>query len=123
MRANVSIRNIANAQASAENDSGKSEANRRHSLGKLLPLWPSELEDLSIAGRRKLIAALERALREERRRGREGHWAYDLARHAALHRACSAERADLARLLKTARLKSVTRRLEARTQSTPDTGG
>ena len=41
---------------------------------------------------------MERALRAERKRGRAGHWAYDLARHAALHRAWIAERAALVAL-------------------------
>ena len=52
------------------------------SIPKILPLWPSQLEDAVT-----LLATLEKALAEERRRGREGHWAYDLARHAALVRA------------------------------------
>ena len=50
----------------------------------LLPLWPKECADLSRDGRRHIIQTLERALRAERRRGRAGHWAYDLRRHAAL---------------------------------------
>jgi hypothetical protein len=49
--------------------------------------------DESPAGRRRIIARLRRALREERRRGIAGHWTYDLARHAALHRALQAEMA------------------------------
>jgi hypothetical protein len=56
-------------------------------LQRLLPLWPAELADRSAEGRRKLMACLRRALREERCRGLAGHWAYDLARHAALFRA------------------------------------
>jgi hypothetical protein len=57
---------------------------RVHDLQRLLPMWPAELADQSTEGRRRRIAKLRRALREERRRG---HWAYDLARHAALFRA------------------------------------
>jgi hypothetical protein len=60
------------------------DAQRREEPARLLPLWPKELEDLSIAGRRHIIRTLDRALRAERRRGRTGHWAYDLSRHAAL---------------------------------------
>jgi hypothetical protein len=60
---------------------------RVHDLQRLLPMWPAELADQSAEGRRKRIAKLRRALREERRRGLSGHWAYDLARHAALFRA------------------------------------
>ena len=71
---------------------------RVRNLARLLPLWPSELSDVSIDGRRRIIALMERALRAERKRGRAGHWAYDLARHAALHRAWIAERAALVAL-------------------------
>lgn len=56
-------------------------------LQRLLPMWPAELADRTREGRRALLAKLRRALREERRRGLAGHWAYDLARHAALYRA------------------------------------
>jgi hypothetical protein len=57
---------------------------RRGELSRLLPLWPAQIDDLSLQGRRRIIATLERALRTERKRGKAGHWAYDLARHAAL---------------------------------------
>ena len=49
------------------------DVQRREELARLLPLWPKELEDLSIAGRRHIIHTLNRALRAERRRGRAGH--------------------------------------------------
>ena len=52
----------------------------------MLPLWPHELDDLTSEGRRRILARLRRALRAERRRGRAGHWAYDLGRHAELLR-------------------------------------
>lgn len=74
------------------------DANRVNALARLLPLWPSELSDTSIAGRHRIIAVMARALRAERQRGRAGHWAYDLGRHAALARALARERADLAAL-------------------------
>lgn len=61
-----------------------SDARRRDELARLLPVWPSEAADLSLAGRRHIIRIVERALRAERRRGRAGHWAYNLSRHAAL---------------------------------------
>lgn len=67
-------------------------------LSRLLPLWPCEIEDVSPQGRARLVATLERALRAERRRGRSGHWTYDVARHAALLAAWRRERAALARL-------------------------
>ena len=57
---------------------------RRSELARFLPLWPAERADLSPAGRDRIIRLLAKALRHERRRGVAGHWAYDLARHAAL---------------------------------------
>jgi hypothetical protein len=64
---------------------------RRRDLAPLLPLWPTELDDLSPAGRRRVTAKLARALRHDRRAGLAGAWAYDLARHRALLRAWRAE--------------------------------
>lgn len=55
-------------------------------LSRLVPLWPAELADTSREGRLKVLSLIERAIRAERRRGHAGHWAYDLARHAALFR-------------------------------------
>ena len=60
-------------------------------LQRLLPMWPTEIADESADARRRLMTKLRRALREERRRGLAGHWAYDLARHAALFRAYQTE--------------------------------
>ncbi|WP_439542569.1 hypothetical protein [Hyphomicrobium sp.] len=57
---------------------------RRRALVRLVPLWPAEIDDVSLQGRQRLVSLLERALMAERRRGRAGHWAYDLARHGAL---------------------------------------
>jgi len=57
---------------------------RRSALARVLALWPNELDDASVQGRRNLIAKLRRALRAERRRGIAGHWTYDLARHVEL---------------------------------------
>lgn len=72
-----------------------SETQRLAELQRLLPLWPAELADTSRNGRLRLVAKLEHALKAERRRGRAGHWTYDLARHAALLRAWRRERAAL----------------------------
>lgn len=77
--------------------SGRSQ-NRAAELGRLLPLWPREIADRSIEGRRRIVATIERALRAERKRGRAGHWAYDLARHVALHRAWLRECEEFANL-------------------------
>lgn len=69
---------------------------RRSELQRLLPLWPCELSDLSLTGRRRVVHLLWRALREERLRARSGHWAYDVARHAALARTYRREKAEIA---------------------------
>ncbi len=72
---------------------------RARELSALLPLWPKDIDDLTLDGRRRVIALMERALRAERRRGIAGHWAYDLSRHAALYRAWKTERSELAALV------------------------
>lgn len=71
---------------------------RAREFARLAGLWPAEIADVSPEGRARLIAKLERVLKAERRRGRAGHWTYDLARHAALVRAVRRERALLAAL-------------------------
>jgi len=71
---------------------------RTRRLARLVPLWPSEIESTDVAAAEHVVAALERALRGERRRGRAGHWSYDLNRHMALSRALREERARLASL-------------------------
>lgn len=70
---------------------------RARDLPRLVPLWPSEIADATAAGRARIVQRLRRALREERRRGMAGHWAYDLARHAALLRAYGRELGELRR--------------------------
>jgi hypothetical protein len=47
---------------------------RRIDLPRALPLWPHEIADDSVCGRKKIVAKLARALRAERRRGLAGHW-------------------------------------------------
>lgn len=74
---------------------------RRLALVRLVPMWPSEIDDLSVPGRRRLVGILERALLAERRRGRAGYWTYDLARHGALLAAWRRERAALDALIRT----------------------
>jgi hypothetical protein len=69
---------------------------RKTDLPRLLALWPAELMDLSLSGRTELVDRLKRALRQERQRGRSGHWTYDLNRHAALLAAYRAEIGQLA---------------------------
>ncbi len=65
---------------------------RRRHLPRVLPIGPDEVSDESVAGRRRIVARLARALRAERNRGRAGHWTYDLNRHIALRQAYLAER-------------------------------
>jgi len=64
-------------------------------LARLLPLWPVELADNSVAGCEKRVALLRRALRLERQRGLAGNWTYDLSRHAGLLACYRAEVASL----------------------------
>lgn len=66
--------------------------NRNLDLPSLIPLWPAELIDNSASRTRAIILKLTSALRAERRRGRQGHWTYNLNRHAALKRALQSER-------------------------------
>ena len=70
---------------------------RRRDLPRLLPLWPHEIEATSLGEHAQLLARMRRALRIERQRGRGGHWAYDLARHAQL---LSAYRAEVAHFMR-----------------------
>lgn len=67
-------------------------------LSRLIPLWPHEIEDRSPQAGIRIIKALERALRTERRRGKSGHWCYDLNRHLALSRALREERQRFCRI-------------------------
>ena len=73
---------------------------RERELPRLVALWPSEIRDLSLVGRRRLLQLLRAALRAERTRGIAGHWTYDLARHSQLLRAyrIEAEALERARL-------------------------
>jgi hypothetical protein len=71
--------------------SGCDAYDRRRTLPRLLPLDPRELDAEDPAVRRVILARLKSALRAERRRGRAGHWAYDLDRHLALLQAIAGE--------------------------------
>lgn len=74
-----------------EKPSQKTTHVRELHLQQLLPMWPAELADTTLAGRLRLLKRLRRALRQERRRGLAGHWSYDLARHRRLLVAYRAE--------------------------------
>jgi hypothetical protein len=96
------------------------EYDRTRDLANILPLWPDEIEDVSLAPTVVLVGRLRRALREERRRGMAGHWAYDLARHVRLRDAYRAETERLQRLLATQANNSSTN--AGMTGSPPSTG-
>ncbi|MFM9860707.1 DUF6477 family protein [Pseudoxanthobacter sp. M-2] len=74
---------------------GAVEYRRASILPRLVPVAPAEVADDSPAGTRRVLALLARALRSERRRGRAGHWSYDLNRHIGLRQAMLAETARL----------------------------
>jgi len=70
---------------------GRETYDRTRHLPRLIGLTPAELADHRPASRRAILARLARALRQERARGRAGHWTYDLNRHIALRQAYAAE--------------------------------
>ncbi len=74
------------------------DATRVEELARLIPLWPAEIASLKPSSLKRVVMMLEQALRAERRRGRAGHWCYDLSRHMALVAALRRERARLAAL-------------------------
>ena len=82
----------------------QSEAERLAGLRRLLPLWPHEIEDRSLAGQERICRLLRQALRHQRQRGVAGHWTYDVTRHAALVRVLAPELRRLAAMRATARM-------------------
>ncbi|MFN3868826.1 MAG: hypothetical protein ACK4MF_07160 [Hyphomicrobiaceae bacterium] len=72
---------------------------RARDLPRLIAIWPNELEETDLAGHGRIVAKIRRALREERKRGKAGHWTYDLARHALLLTAYRCELHHLSRRL------------------------
>ncbi len=74
------------------------ESSRGPESSQLLPVWPKELNDRTLAGRQALIAIIERELRKERRLGMAANSAYDIARHAKLVRLLKEEREALRQL-------------------------
>ena len=85
---------------------------RTRHLPRLTPVEPDRLADGSAENRRRILAALARALRAERNRGRAGHWTYDLNRHIGLKQAYAAERRLLAEARKPAAYPEKTRAAE-----------
>jgi hypothetical protein len=68
---------------------------RARDLPRLMPLWPEDVDDVSLNARVALVGRLAALLRRERQRGLAGAWGYDLARHRQLLLAWRAERAAL----------------------------
>ena len=71
---------------------------RSRHLPRLIRAVPSEYSDDDRETAERIIGRLARALAAERRRGRSGHWTYDMNRHIALKQALAAERAHLRKL-------------------------
>lgn len=76
-------------QGGPQGDEVRTAARRLRTLARLIGTEPGYGEE----AQRILVARLARALRGERRRGRAGHWTYDINRHIALMQAYRAERA------------------------------
>ncbi len=89
------LRSRAAASLAAVTAAGVEAYDRQRHLPRVLPVGPEEIADDSLAGCRRIVARLARALRAERARGRGGHWTYDLNRHIALRQAYLAERRRL----------------------------
>ncbi len=71
--------------------SGSDAYKRRLHLQHLLPLTPAAIDDPSQQNCLWIIKRLARALRQERTRGKNAHWAYSLNRHIALLQAYRGE--------------------------------
>ena len=65
---------------------------REAELIRLVPLARDAILSKAPDARRAVLRALLRALRNERSRGRAGHWSYSLDRHVGLVRALARER-------------------------------
>ncbi|MBK1625231.1 hypothetical protein CKO32_16855 [Afifella marina DSM 2698] len=77
-------------------------------MPRLIHRLPQELGKDDMERARSIVAHLKCALRAERRKGRAGHWSYDLNRHIALKTALDVESGDLARLSQARSLTSKT---------------
>lgn len=76
----------ARARAGITNDS-----HRLTNLIRLLPIPAAEIRENTRTTAKKIMSRLRSALRQERKRGRAGHWTYDLNRHIALYQALNTE--------------------------------
>jgi hypothetical protein len=70
---------------------------RHRAIAEVLPVWPHELDDETLAGRERLLTRPRNALWAERCQGVSGHWSSDLARHVELLRIYRAELAAVRR--------------------------
>jgi len=65
---------------------------KRHlHLQQLLPVTTEKVDDQSLPNCKWILSRLATALRQERNRGRRGHWAYSLNRHIGLLQAYRGE--------------------------------
>ena len=74
---------------------GAEHYERKKQLRRLLPLASVNIDGDEPANTRRIVLHLAHALRQERGRGRAGHWTYDLNRHIALAQAYKAEKMKL----------------------------
>ena len=106
--------------ASFDNDEGHSSAMKtcpasplHAAIGAIIPGNEGDAGRCTVSASRRLLARLRRALREERQRGKAGHWSYDLNRHIAL---AEAHKTELSRL------EALTGRSCGRALGAPTTG-
>ena len=74
---------------------GEARYERKRHLPWLARATPDEIASDDPAVTRSIVTRLARALSAERRRGRAGHWSYDINRHIALMQALAAEKQRL----------------------------
>jgi len=85
-------------------EDGAARYERWRHLPRLVRVEFVELDDFSESCTRAILDRLGRAIAQERRRARAGHWAYDANRHIAL---VEARRGELALLLRAVRAARV----------------
>jgi hypothetical protein len=91
------IRGAAERAVAGSVRAGAIRYERAFHLPRLIRAVPSEFAGTDAAATRWIVSRLERAIAAERRRGRSGHWTYDINRHIALAQALKAETARLRR--------------------------
>ncbi|MGI9407097.1 MAG: hypothetical protein ACR2O4_12065 [Hyphomicrobiaceae bacterium] len=76
----------------------RSAATTREDIYRLLAGWPGDVDKLKGMSQDDLVRQIALALHTERRRARQGHWAYDITRHINLSRILKTEGNRLRRL-------------------------